>query len=237
MERPFRREVTSPAPLSCARWKERVVGGTPTRWLISPAARPAGPRRTRRRNTFSRDSWASAPRAVTARFSSIILIYWNYGYLSRVVVVLVGIVVRVVALPALPRRRIVLLARLGITGHRRASSSWAYHGRPPPQERAQRGPRPHVAGEVEAQDHARGADAGGQQQQAGRQRREAQGEHGGDGERVHGMAGREGERVGGMHMEEGMRGDVARPSPPAAPLDRHEHGARQQRRRGARRRP
>src|SRR5712691_6753065 len=146
MERPFRREVTSPAPLSCARWKERVVGGTPTRWLISPAARPAGPRRTRRRNTFSRDSWASAPRAATARFSSIVPIYWNYSYLSRVVVVLVGVVVRVVALPALPRRRIVLLARLGITGHRRATSSWAYHGRPPPQERAQRGPRPDVAG-------------------------------------------------------------------------------------------
>src|SRR5712691_10556507 len=48
MERPCRRDVTRPAWLSCARWKESVVAGTPTRSPIWPAGRPAGPRRAAR---------------------------------------------------------------------------------------------------------------------------------------------------------------------------------------------
>src|SRR3954468_18139755 len=83
MDRPSRLDVTRPAWLSCDRWNESVVAGTPTFSPISPAGMPPGPCRTSSRNTARRESWASAPSASTTSTDSIFPRYWKYRIMSR----------------------------------------------------------------------------------------------------------------------------------------------------------
>src|SRR5580658_6396757 len=71
MERPSRRELTSPAPANTFKLVERVLARLPVARAMSPAAMPSGPARTSRRNTSRRPGWASAERAPTAEGGSI----------------------------------------------------------------------------------------------------------------------------------------------------------------------
>src|ERR1700679_2541128 len=71
IERPSRRELTSPAPARTFRLVERVLARLPVARAISPAAMPWGPALTSRRKTSRRPGWASADRAPMADCGSI----------------------------------------------------------------------------------------------------------------------------------------------------------------------
>src|SRR5579884_744110 len=78
-KRPSWRAATRSACASSFKWKDRVAGGTPSASARRPAASPADPALTRRRNKARRVSCASAASARSAFVDSIFLQLSKYG--------------------------------------------------------------------------------------------------------------------------------------------------------------
>src|SRR3954463_679268 len=82
--------VTRPAWTSSFKWNDRLLGGRESSSASTPGVAPSAPATTSERKTCRRIGWASAARALTTSFSSILRILWKYGSLSSGVLLFHG---------------------------------------------------------------------------------------------------------------------------------------------------